>query len=615
MAALTRTRPRFAEPSVIAEHRPDGVVHLRSGYALGPYPNAIGAWLAHWAEQAPTRSFLAQREAKGEWRRLTYGEALGAARAIGAALLARGLGPERPLMILSDNGIDHALLALGAMQVGVPVAPVSTAYSRLSQDFAKLRYVRDLLEPGLIFADDGALYARAIAALGLRDSELVVSANPPAGLKATEFASLLSTTPGPAVAAAEAAVGPDTVAKILFTSGSTGEPKGVINTQRMLCSNQQMYVQVMPFLAERPPVIVDWLPWNHTFGGNSDFNMILANGGTLYIDEGKPVPALIEKSVANLRDVSPTMYFNVPRGYALILDHLERDPALARQFFREIDLLFYAGAALPQSLWERLEALSLKTTGRKVAMVSGWGTTETAPMATVVHYAIERAGNIGLPAPGTEAKLVPQGDKLELRVRGPNITPGYWKRPDLTREAFDEEGFYRPGDAARLADPAEPARGILFDGRIGENFKLTSGTWVSVGSLRVALIAACAPVIEDCVICGHDRDAIAILVFPSLAGCRGLCPDLPADAPLSALIAAPTVRDALAASLARHNASAGGSSQRVAAALLMADPPSIDKGEITDKGYINQRAVLTNRAHLVERLYADPPPPEVIRLA
>jgi len=615
MAALTRTRPRFAEPSVIAEHRPDGVVHLRSGYALGPYPNAIGAWLAHWAEQAPTRSFLAQREAKGEWRRLTYGEALGAARAIGAALLARGLGPERPLMILSDNGIDHALLALGAMQVGVPVAPVSTAYSRLSQDFAKLRYVRDLLEPGLIFADDGALYARAIAALGLRDSELVVSANPPAGLKATEFASLLSTTPGPAVAAAEAAVGPDTVAKILFTSGSTGEPKGVINTQRMLCSNQQMYVQVMPFLAERPPVIVDWLPWNHTFGGNSDFNMTLANGGTLYIDEGKPVPALIEKSVANLRDVSPTMYFNVPRGYALILDHLERDPALARQFFREIDLLFYAGAALPQSLWERLEALSLKTTGRKVAMVSGWGTTETAPMATVVHYAIERAGNIGLPAPGTEAKLVPQGDKLELRVRGPNITPGYWKRPDLTREAFDEEGFYRPGDAARLADPAEPARGILFDGRIGENFKLTSGTWVSVGSLRVALIAACAPVIEDCVICGHDRDAIAILVFPSLAGCRGLCPDLPADAPLSALIAAPTVRDALAASLARHNASAGGSSQRVAAALLMADPPSIDKGEITDKGYINQRAVLTNRAHLVERLYADPPPPEVIRLA
>jgi feruloyl-CoA synthase len=612
--AITRDKPLFAAPSVIAEARPGGVVHLRSGHALGRYPDAIGSWLADWAERAPARCFLAQRDAHGEWRRLGYREAYRAVRGIGAALLARGLGPERPLMILSENGIDHALLALGAMQVGVPVAPISTAYSRLSQDFLKLRSVRDQLEPGLIFADDGALYGRAIAALGLRDAELAVSANPPAGIRATEFATLLAAVPGPDVAAAEAAVGPDSVAKILFTSGSTGEPKGVINTQRMLASNQQMYAQVMPFLAERPPVIVDWLPWNHTFGGNSDFNMILRNGGTLYIDEGKPVPALIEKSVANLRDVSPTMYFNVPRGFALILDHLERDPALARHFFRGLDFLFYAGAALPQSLWDRLEALSLKSIGRKVPMISGWGTTETAPMATVVHYPIERAGNIGVPAPGTEAKLVPHGDKLEIRVRGPNVTPGYWKRPDLTREAFDEEGFYRPGDAARLADPREPARGIVFDGRIGENFKLTSGTWVSVGSLRVALIAACAPVIEDCVICGHDRDSVAILVFPSLAGCHGLCPNLAAAAPLAALVAEPAVRSALAAALARHNASAGGGTQRIAAALLMAEPPSIDKGEITDKGYINQRAVLTHRAHLVERLYADPPLPEVIRV-
>jgi feruloyl-CoA synthase len=611
---VTRQAPRFAAPSVIAEARPGGVMHLRSGYALGPYPNSIGTWLAEWAARAPERCFLAQRDANGEWRRLSYGEAFPAARGIGEALWASGFGNERPVMILSDNGLDHALLALGAMQVGVPVAPISTAYSRLSQDFAKLRSVRDQLEPGLIFADDGAVYGRAIAALGLRDAELVVSANPPAGLKATEFAALLSTAPGPEVAAAEAAVGPDTVAKILFTSGSTGEPKGVINTQRMLASNQQMYVQVMPFLAERLPVIVDWLPWNHTFGGNSDFNMILRNGGTLYIDEGKPVPALIEKSVANLRDVAPTMYFNVPRGYALILDHLECDAALARHFFRGLDFLFYAGAALPQSLWDRLEALALKSIGRKVPMISGWGTTETAPMATVVHYPIERAGNIGLPAPGTEAKLVPHGDKLEIRVRGPNITPGYWKRPDLTRDAFDEEGFYRPGDAARLADAREPARGILFDGRIGENFKLSSGTWVSVGSLRVTLIAACAPVIEDCVICGHDRDAVGILVFPSLAGCRGLCPQLPGDAPLAVLVAEPAVRHALAAALERHNAGAGGSTQRIAAALLMAEPPSIDKGEITDKGYINQRAVLARRAALVERLYADPPPPEVLRV-
>jgi feruloyl-CoA synthase len=492
------------------------------------------------------------------------------------------------------------------MHVGVPVTPVSTAYSRLSQDFAKLRYVRDLIEPGLVFVDDGERYAAAIAALGLRDAELVVSSNPPKGLRATGFAALAGTAATAAVERAFAAVGPDTVAKILFTSGSTGEPKGVINTQRMLTSNQESYVRAWPFLAERPPVLLDWLPWNHTFGGNSDFNMVLRNGGTLYIDEGRPAPGLIEKSIANLREVSPTLYLNVPRGFAMVLDYLERDAALAQGFFRELDLILYAGAALPQSLWQRLEAVSLKTIGRKVAMVSAWGTTETAPLATVVHYPIERAGNIGLPAPGCEIKLVPEGDKLEMRARGPNITPGYWKRPDLTAAAFDAEGFYRPGDAARLEDPEDPRRGIVFDGRIGENFKLSSGTWVSVGALRVALIAACAPVIEDAVITGHDRDGIGMLIFPSLAGCRGLCPHLAGDAPLAALIGEAAVRDALAAALARHNAAAGGSSHRVARALLMHEPPSIDRGEITDKGYVNQRAVLTNRAALVERLHAEP---------
>jgi feruloyl-CoA synthase len=610
---LRRRSPRrlFADADVIVESLPGGGMILRSPHALGTYPRSVGALLEAWARREPRRTFLAQRDAAGAWRRITYGEALAAARAIGAALLERGLDAERPVMILSDNGIDHALLALGAMHVGVPVAPVSTAYSRLSQDFAKLRYVRDLVAPGLIFADDGERYAAAIAALGLRDAELVVSANPPRGMRATEFAALRQTVPGAAVDRAFAAVGPDTVAKILFTSGSTGEPKGVVNTQRMLTSNQESYARAWPFLAERPPVILDWLPWNHTFGGNSDFNMILRNGGTLHIDEGRPVPGLIEKSIANLREVSPTLYLNVPRGFAMVLDHLERDAALAERFFRELDLVLYAGAALPQSLWARLEALSLATIGHKVPMVSAWGTTETAPLATLVHYPIARAGNIGLPAPGTEVKLVPQGDKLEIRVRGPNVTPGYWKRADLTAAAFDEDGFYRPGDAARLEDAGEPRRGIVFDGRLGENFKLTSGTWVGVGALRVTLIAAAAPVIEDAVITGHDRDEIGLLIFPSLAGCRGLCPHL-ADAPLAALIAEHSVRHALAAALARHNAGAGGSSHRVARALLLAEPPSIDKGEITDKGYINQRAVLTNRAALVERLYADPVAAEII---
>jgi feruloyl-CoA synthase len=611
----TPRQPNFAAPAVIAEALPGGGLKLRSPAALRPHARAIGEYLAGWAARDPGRLFLAERDGTGGWRRLTYGEAWRAARAIAQALLARGLGPERPVMILSENGIDHALLALAAQLVGIPVAPVSTAYSRLSQDFAKLRYVRDLVTPGLIFADDGERYAAALAALGPGDAEIVLSRNAPVGIAATHFTALLEPVPGPAVDAAYEAVGPDTVAKILFTSGSTGEPKGVINTQRMLCANQEAVFQIWPFLSERPPVIVDWLPWNHTFGGNHNFNLTLRHGGTLYIDEGRPAPGLIERSVANLREVSPTIYFNVPRGYAMLLDYLERDAELARRFFAELDFVFYAAAALPQSLWERIEAVSLKTLGHKVPMVSAWGTTETAPGATGVHYPMERAGNVGLPLPGVEVKLVPAGDRLEIRVRGPNITPGYWKRPDLTALAFDEEGFYRPGDAMRLADPADAAQGLVFDGRIAENFKLSTGTWVSVGALRVALIAAGAPVIEDAVITGHDRDEIGLLVFPSLAGCRGLCPHVPANAPLSELIAAPPVRAALAAGLARHNAGAGGSSQRIARALLMSEPPSIDRGEITDKGYLNQRAVLTSRAALVEALHGAAPPEAAIVLS
>ena len=427
---------------------------------------------------------------------------------------------------------------------------------------------------------------------------------------------MLDTRPGAAVDAAYAAVGPDTVAKILFTSGSTGQPKGVINTQRMLCSNQQSYAQVWPFLDDRPPVILDWLPWNHTFGGNSDFNLILRNGGTLYIDEGRPVPGLIERSVANLREVSPTLYLNVPRGFALVLDYLERDAALARNFFRELDLIFYAGAALPQSLWQRIEALSQKTIGHTLTMVSAWGTTETAPMATMVHYPIARAGNIGLPAPGSEIKLVPHDDKLEIRVRGPNVSPGYWKRPDLTAESFDADGFYRPGDAARLADPdGAGARHRLRRPHRREFQAQLRHLGQRPARCASRIIAAGAPVIEDAVIAGHDRDEIALLVFPSLAGCRRFCTQRRGrraarhrSSPSSA------VRDALAAGLARHNAQAGGSSQRVARVLLLDSPASIDKGEITDKGYLNQRAVLTNRAALVERLYADPPDADVIQL-
>ncbi|MBM3391827.1 MAG: feruloyl-CoA synthase [Betaproteobacteria bacterium] len=601
---------RFAPPAVDVERRADGAQVLRSPQKLAPYARCLGEHLERWAGEAPERIFLAERAGVG-WRRLTYGEALAEARAVGAALLARGLSAERPAMVLSDNAIDHALLMLGAMHVGVPVAPISPAYSLMSKDYAKVRAIAGLLQPGLVYTADGAKFAGVLSAVDFGGAEIVVGANPPEGLKATAFADL-RLTPGAEVDRAFATIGPDSMAKFLFTSGSTGEPKGVINTQRMLCSNQQAIRQVWPFLAETPPVIVDWLPWNHTFGANHNFNMVLANGGTLYIDDGKPVPGLIEKTVANLREVSPTIYFNVPRGFDALIPFLEKDAALRKSFFRDLQMIFYAAAALPQNLWEKLEDLSVQERGKRTVMVSAWGATETAPMVTTVHFEIDRAGVIGLPAPGTELKLVPNENKLELRVRGPNVTPGYWKQPDLTRAAFDEEGFYRIGDAGRFADPHEPAKGIEFDGRIAEDFKLMSGVWVHVGALRVKALALLAPVAQDIVVTGHDREEIGFLVFANPAGCRGLCPDLAADAPLGQVLADARVVDHVRQAMVRLKQEGGGSSTYAARALLMAEPPSIDANEITDKGYINQRAVLARRAALVDVLHAEPPDAAVI---
>ena len=594
----------FAPAAVDVERREGGVQVLRSPQTLQPYARCLGEHLERWAGEAPERIFLAERAGEG-WRRIAYGEALAQARAIGAALLSRGLSAERPAMVLSDNGIDHALLMLGALHVGVPVAPVSPAYSLMSKDYAKVKAIAGLLKPGLVYAADGAKFAGVLQAVDFGGAEIVLGANPPAGLKATAFSDLRQ-APGAEVDRAFAAVAPDTIAKFLFTSGSTGEPKGVINTQRMLCSNQQAIRQVWPFLAATPPVIVDWLPWNHTFGANHNFNMVLANGGTLYIDDGKPVPGLIEKTVANLREVSPTIYFNVPRGFDALIPFLERDAALRKSFFGKLQMIFYAAAALPQNLWEKLEVLSMQERGKRTVMVSAWGATETAPMVTTVHFEIDRAGVIGLPAPGTELKLVPNENKLELRVRGPNVTPGYWKRPDLTQAAFDAEGFYCIGDAGRFADPQEPARGIEFDGRIAEDFKLMSGVWVHVGALRVKALAALAPVAQDIVLAGHDREEIGFLVFANPAGCRSLCPDLPAEASAEQALADPRVVAHVRQAMARLKQEGGGSSTYAARALLMAEPPSIDANEITDKGYINQRAVLSRRAALVERLYAEP---------
>jgi feruloyl-CoA synthase len=571
---------KFAPVGIDVEKRADGTLVLRSCEALGPYPRALTQWLVDWAAKVPERPFLAERAGE-KWRTVGYAEALEAARRIGEALLGLGLGPERPVAILSDNSVDHALIALGAMHVGVPVAPISPAYSLMSKDFGKLKYIFELIRPGLVYAADPARFAPALAAVGA---------------SATPVDRLLQTEATARVDEAHSAVGPDTIAKILFTSGSTGQPKGVLNTHRMLCSNQQGWAQLWPFLEERAPVLVEWLPWNHTFGGNATFNMVLRNGGTLYVDGGKPMPGLVETTVRNLKEVSPTLYFNVPRGFDLLLPFLESDQALRRSFFRDLDLVFYAGAALPQNLWERIEKLALQEKDGRLAMLSAWGSTETAPMAACVHTRIERAGVIGLPAPGCELKLVPSGGKLEVRVRGPNVTPGYFRSEALTRAAFDEEGFYRIGDALKFADPGAPEQGLVFDGRVAEDFKLTTGTWVHAGALRVRLIAAANPLVQDAVITGHDRDEVGALVFLS-----------PAAKDLATVV----VRERLFQAM-QSLAGEGGSSTHPVRLLVMSEPPSIDANEITDKGYINQRAVLERRAALVEELYAGAP--GVIRL-
>src|SRR6266699_7249712 len=597
---------RLGPRDVVCQHRADGTIHLMSPHALAPYPAKLTERLEYWAAAAPERTYLAQRAAGSGWRKLSYGETLEQVRRIGAALLRRDLSPERPIAILSGNDIEHALIGLAAMYVGIPYAPISPAYALISNDFDRLRSIIDLIPPGLVFAADGDSYARAIGAAVRPQAEIVVTRNPIPGRPTTLFETLLAPVPTGAADAAHASVSPDTIAKFLFTSGSTGSPKAVINTQRMWCSNQAMILSQLAYFADEPPVIVDWSPWHHTAGGNHNFGFVLYNGGTLYIDEGKPTPGAIETTVNNLREIATNWYFTVPKGYEALLPFFRADARLRETFFSRLKVLWFAGAALSQSVFDEMQELALAACGERIMFLTGLGSTESAPMAIARMWQSKDSTNMGVPVPGVELKLVPSEGKLEARLRGPNIMPGYWRQDELTAQAFDEEGFYKLGDALKFEEEGDPRAGLLFDGRVAEDFKLTTGTWVNVGPLRARLLAQLEPYARDVVIAGADRDEIGALIFPNLDACRKLAAsarDVTGDA---------RVRDELRARLTAFARTSTGSSNRVCRAILLGEPPSLDAGEMTDKGSINQRAVLEQRADLVAELYAPEPSPRVL---
>ena len=584
---------------VSVDRSADGCWYVRPQAALGSYPATLTERMDYWAAHAPERVFLAERDGAGAWRTLTYAEFRERARSAAQWMLDRKLARDRPIAILSGNDIEHALVAAAAMYGGIPYAPISPAYSLVSSDLNRLRHIFRLLSPSMVFAADGAAFVTAISAVVPKESALVVGRNAPLRRGSTLFAELAATPATTAVDDAQAATGPDAIAKILFTSGSTGVPKGVITTQRMLASNQQMLREVFRFFADEPPVICDWLPWHHTFGGSHNVGLVLYNGGTLYIDRGKPMPGAFDESLRNLRAIAPTLYFNVPKGYELLVGHLAADGAFREHFFSRLRMAFYAAAGLPQAVWDEFDRLAMETTGARVPMLTGLGATETAPFALCASQSNRRAGVVGLPVPGVELKLAPVNHKLEARVRGPNVTPGFWGEPALTRAAFDEEGYYRMGDALAFLDADNPGAGFLFDGRIAEDFKLSTGTWVSVGPLRTKFLMHAAPLVKDIVIAGHDRDEVTALIFPE----PGEFARLEAGGETRAVF------ERLLAEFARRST---GSSNRIARAIVLSEPPSLDGGEITDKGSLNQAAVLKRRAALVEQLYATPVPEGVM---
>ena len=594
----------FARPRITMQEREDGCLLLRSADPLQDYPGTVVHSVWAWAAADPDYPLVAERVADGSWRTCSYGAAVAAAAAIGQALLEQGLARDRPLLVLSGNSIDHLLVTLGAMTAGVPVAPVSVAYSLQSRDHARIRAITELIDPGAVYAEDAERFGpRWTHWARCPRSSAPAAAQAPPGWTSSLRARLASWSPAPSRHSR-----PTRSRRSFSRPAPPAAPKGVLNTHRMLAANQQMMRQAWPFLAAERPVIVDWLPWSHTFGGNHNMGMVLTNGGTLYIDAGRPAPGLFAQTITNLSDIAPTVYFNVPAGYAQLIPALEADPEFARRFFARLRLLFNAAAALPSGLRDRLSDLAAQASGRSIPVTGSWGTTETAPAVTTANFDYTDARCIGAPLPGTQVKLVPAEDAYEIRVKGPIVTPGYYDRPDLTAEAFDDEGFYCSGDAATLANPADPNAGLVFRGRIAEDFKLITGTFVRVGAVRTALLSA-APVLADAVIAGEGRDRVCALAWLNLAEARTLIgADIQTD---GEFVVHEALHKALAHWLADHNDTAG-SAARIERLAVLTRPADLDSGEITDKGYINQRQVLNNRSALIELLYADPPPAHII---